>query len=373
MLITVFNAISHFLVDAACVAALFSFGTETLALSSAVVVYNTLAFSTQCLVGLLMDRALKRGRTRSDYLMLCGIVQAAAMFVVAAAALYPFGLMIKAVLIGLGNSVFHVAGGSVTLDRSGGKAAPLGIFVAPGAFGVTLGVLYPQIMDYICAALGIAAVACFSIYRRSVFHKDLGNTAEKTTVAGQASVHGAADPNADGKGFAADTLTRKAAKSDPILPVAFLTFAVAVRAIGGSAAEFTWKTGAAASLLLTLFVFLGKALGGFVCDRLGVVKPAIASIAVAAILTAFFAWSMPLSFVGQLLINLSMPVTLWLMYRHIPDYPGLAFGLAASALWPGALIGGLIKLTGPLQSLLIIVCFLLGLGAIIYSEKVLSK
>ena len=368
MLITVFNAISHFLVDAACVGALFSFGTEALALSSAVVVYNTLAFSTQCLVGLLMDRALRRDRPRSDYLMLCGTVQAAAMFVVAAAALYPFGLMIKAVLIGLGNSVFHVAGGSVTLDRSGGKAAPLGLFVAPGAFGVTLGVLYPQIIDYICAALGIAAVACFSIYRRSVFYKDLGGTAEKTTVDGQASFKGSADPSASG-----NDLTRKTAKSDPILPVAFLTFAVAVRAIGGSAAEFTWKTGAAASLLLTLFVFLGKALGGFVCDRLGVVKPAIASIVVAAILTAFFAWSMPLSFVGQLLINLSMPVTLWLMYRHIPDYPGLAFGLAASALWPGALIGGLIKLTGPLQSLLIIVCFLLGLGAIIYLEKVLRK
>ena len=368
MLITVFNAISHFLVDAACVGALFSFGTEALALSSAVIVYNTLAFSTQCLVGLLMDRVLRRDRTRSDYLMLCGTVQAAAMFVVAAAALYPFGLMIKAVLIGLGNSVFHVAGGSVTLDRSGGKAAPLGIFVAPGAFGVTLGVLYPQIIDYICAALGIAAVACFSIYRRSVFYKDLGGTAEKTTVAGQASFKGSADPSASG-----NDLTRKAAKSDPILPVAFLTFAVAVRAIGGSAAEFTWKTGAAASLLLTLFVFLGKALGGFVCDRLGVVKPAVASIVAAAILTAFFAWSMPLSFIGQLLINLSMPVTLWLMYRHIPDYPGLAFGLAASALWPGALIGGLIKLTGPLQSLLIIVCFLLGLGAIIYSEKVLRK
>ena len=358
MLITVFNAISHFLVDAACVSALFSFGAEALALSSAVVVYNTLAFSTQCLVGLLLDRVLKRDRTRSDYLMLCGTVQAAAMFLVAAAAIYPFGLMMKAVLIGLGNSVFHVAGGSVTLDRSGGKAAPLGIFVAPGAFGVTVGTLYPGSVDIICAALGIAAVACFGIYRRSVFYVDL---------------EGSAAPNAAGKAYAAGAFTMMPAKSDPILSVAFLTFAVAVRAIGGSAAEFTWKTGAAASLLLTLFVFLGKALGGFVCDRLGVVKPAIASIATAAILTAFFAWSMPLSLIGQLLINLSMPVTLWLMYRHIPDYPGLAFGLAASALWPGTLIGGLIKLTGPLQSLLIIVCFLLGLGAIIYSEKVLRK
>ena len=353
-MILLFNAISHFLVDAACVAALFSFGTETLAISSAVIVYNTLAFSTQCLAGLFMDRFLKRERTRSDYLMLCGTLQAAAMFVVAAAALYPFGLMAKAILIGLGNSVFHVSGGSVTLDRSGGKAAPLGIFVAPGAFGVTLGVLYPQILDYICLVLGIAAIACFGIYRRSVFHMAPDD-----------------DPSSDPT--AAGQVSERSAKIDPLLPVAFLTVAVAVRAIGGSAVEFTWKTGAAASLLLTLFVFLGKALGGFICDKFGVVKPAIASIAVAAVLTAFFAWSMPLSLIGQLLINLSMPVTLWLMYRHIPQYPGLAFGLAASALWPGTLFGGLIKLTGPLQSLLIIVCFLLGLGAIIYSEKVLRK
>ena len=353
-MILIFNAISHFLVDAACVAALFSFGTEALAASSAVVVYNTLAFSTQCLAGLFMDRFLKRERTRSDYLMLCGTLQAAAMFVVAAAALYPFGLMAKAILIGLGNSVFHVSGGSVTLDRSGGKAAPLGIFVAPGAFGVTLGVLYPQILDYICLALGIAAIACFGIYRRSVFYRDPDDDPSYETMATRQNTAGSA-------------------KTDPLLPVAFLTVAVAVRAIGGSAAEFTWKTGAAASLLLTLFVFLGKALGGFVCDKLGVVKPAIASIVVAAVLTAFFAGSMPLSLIGQLLINLSMPVTLWLMYRHIPQYPGLAFGLAASALWPGTLIGGLIKFTGPLQWLLIIVCFLLGLGAIIYSEKTLRK
>ena len=345
MIITVFNAISHFLVDAACVAALFSFGKEALAVSSAVIVYNTLAFSTQCLVGLFMDRFFKRERTCSDYLMLCGTVQAAAMFVVAAAALYPFGLMVKAILLGLGNSVFHVSGGSVTLERSSGKASPLGIFVAPGAFGVTLGVLYPQILDYIGLALGIAAIVCFGVYKRAVFYAVSEN----------------------------ESTAEKASKSDPILPVVFLTAAVAVRAIGGSAAEFTWKTSAAASLLLTLFVFLGKILGGFVCDRLGVERPAVVTIALAAVLTAFFAWSMPLSLISQLLINLSMPVTLWLMYRHISQYPGLAFGLAASALWPGTLIGGLIKLTGPLQWALVVVCFALGLGAIIFSYRKLRK
>ena len=38
---------------------------------------------------------------------------------------------------------------------------------------------------------------------------------------------------------------------------------------------------------------------------------------------------------GQFLLNLTMPVTLWLLYLAMPDSPGFAFGLAASALWPG--------------------------------------
>ena len=342
MTITIFNAISHFLVDAACVGALFSFGTEAEGFAAAVFVYNTLAFSTQCLFGFAMDRILRPGRRPDDRFLLQGSLQAGAMFVAAAAALSPLGLLVKAVLLGLGNSVFHVSAGSVMLDRSSGRAVPLGVFVAPGALGVTLGVLLPGSLDYVCLALGIASIVCFSIYRR----------------AAAKYVFEDAEPEV---------------KGPAVFAVVLLTAAVAVRAVGGTAAEFTWKTGALPAVLLTLCVFLGKFVGGFVRDRLGVVKPAIAGIAAAAVLTAFFALSMPLSLIGQLLINLSMPVTLWLMYRHIPQYPGLAFGLAASALWPGTLIGGLIKLTGPLQSILIIVCFLLGLGAIIYSEKALRK
>ena len=364
-MILVFNSISHFLVDAACVGALYSLyagsavgtpgGPDATAFSIAVIIYNTLAFSTQCLIGMLLDRIIRQDRLRWDATMLYGAVQASAMFVAAAAAIAPLGLVLKAVLLGLANSVFHVSAGSVVLDRSSGKAAPLGLFVAPGAFGVTLGVLYPQILDYICLALGLCAVFCFSIYRKAIYREDPEN----------------------------DTVPEVSARPGSVLPAALLTAAVAVRAIGGSAAEFTWKDGAgsgsllqsaaAASLLLTLFVFLGKALGGFICDRLGASKPSIVTIALAAVLTAFFARSMPLSLIGQLLLNLSMPVTLWLMFRHLPDRPGLAFGLAASALWPGTLIGGLIRLTGPLQSILIIVCFAAGIGAIIYADRHLPE
>ena len=351
-MLAVLNAIAHFLVDAACVGALFSFTEDGALLGTAVLVYNTLAFSTQCLVGIALDKGIKQGRPRSDAMKLYAALESVSMFVVAAAAVAPVGIVLKAVLIGLGNSVFHVSAGSVTLERSKGKAAPLGVFVAPGAFGVTIGMLWPKANLWICAALGILSVFGYGLL-------------------GKAAVRG----TEDGETFRCKTEGPGTVSYDAsvIFPVMLLTAAVAVRAIGGTAAEFSWKDGAVSAMLLTLFVFLGKLLGGFVCDRLGVLKPSAVSVVLAALLTAFFAYSMPLSLAGQLLLNLSMPVTLWLMFKHIPDRPGLAFGLAASALWPGTLFGGLIALSGAWRSVLILICFIFSLGAIIYSDRVLNR
>ena len=127
------------------------------------------------------------------------------------------------------------------------------------------------------------------------------------------------------------------------------------------------------ALVLSIFVFAGKTAGGFVCDRIGAVKSAWISIVPAALLTAFAASSMGLSLLGQLLLNLSMPITLWLLYKLMPDEPGFAFGLAASALWPGTIAGMLFRLTGPALWLCVILSFAVGLFAIIYSVKVLER
>ena len=155
--------------------------------------------------------------------------------------------------------------------------------------------------------------------------------------------------------------------------VAALTLAVAVRAIGGCAADFPWKTTAVMGLVTAVLVFAGKSLGGFVCDRLGPTRTALISVPAAAVLTAFCAaWAVP-ALAGQLLLNLTMPVTLWLIYRAMPESPGFAFGLAAAALWPGTLAGQLISLTGAWNSALILVSFAAGLAAIIYAEKKLSE
>ena len=63
-----------------------------------------------------------------------------------------------ALIIGLGNCLFHVAAGTVTLKESR-SAGPLGIFVAPGALGLAAGTLWPWLRPWFCAAALIAVAA----------------------------------------------------------------------------------------------------------------------------------------------------------------------------------------------------------------------
>lgn len=321
------NSLAHLLVDGLCLATLFGTVAAEGEIVTAVLLYNTLAFSTQCIVGLVTDET---GRWE----WLC----CASMILVVLGFVLPAPWYVKVMLIGLGNSLFHVTGGSMTLRDSGGKAGKLGVFVAPGAIGVTLGSLWPKLGMLFALALLACAVEMGII----ALHK-------KTAV----KAHSAAANS--GK--------------LPIFAVVLLTIAVAVRAVGGSAVSFPWKSGALLGVVMTLFVFGGKSAGGFICDRLGAVRTAYISIPLSALLIAFCSGYMLPSLLGQFLLNLSMPVTLYLMYKAMPDSPGFAFGLAASALWPGTIAGQMFTLTGPALWACVIVSFVFGLLAIIYSER----
>lgn len=317
----------HFLVDGVCAAALFRFCRERADFSVLLLLYNTLAFSTQCLVGLLTDR-LRRHR------VLCAAAGAA----VALGWILPLPGLPRVILIGLGNSLFHVEGGTQTLLASGERAWPLGVFVAPGAVGLVLGRLHPSLGLWFSLLLLVL----------SALELLIGEDPERAPVVCKAPER-------------------------PYLFCGALLLAVAVRALGGSAASFPWQTGALTAILTAIVVCAGKMAGGFVMDRVGVKTSALLSIVPAAILIAFFQKSMPLSLLGQFLLNLSMPVTLLLLYRLLPDAPGFSFGLAASALWPGTLAGQLLPMQGTVSVVYILLSFLLGLAAIWFTASRLSK
>lgn len=322
--ILVVNAAAHLLTDAVCAAALFGPAGDAGHLAAAVLLYNTLAFSTQCVVGLLTDGAVKQPERLAG----------AALLAVALGFFLPLPWLPRVCVIGLGNSLFHVAAGTVTLENAGGKAAPLGVFVAPGAVGLAVGTLFPGAGNVLA---GLALILAGIMLRFPA----------------------AREPNRP----------QPRTGKTPWLAAAALLLAVAVRAVGGAGVSFPWKTGAGAALLLAGFVLAGKAAGGFLCDRLGARRSAWLSLPAAALLVALCGqWAAP-ALAGQLLLNLTMPVTLWLLYRALPDAPGFAFGLSASALWPGTLLGQYIRLTGVWQAGLVALCFLFGLAAILYSQR----
>ncbi|NCB50829.1 MAG: hypothetical protein EOM54_02935 [Clostridia bacterium] len=339
----VINALAHLIVDGVCAAALFGPVWASGDIVTAVLLYNTLAFSTQCVVGLVTDRL--KGHER---------IAAVSLAAVALGFLLPLPWVVRVFVIGLGNSVFHVTAGTVTLKRSEGRAGPLGVFVAPGAVGLSLGTLYPMSGTYFAVA---ALLFCMPMALGPI------NKSAKRICRAQGA----------GSGVESRYTPPIRQIKTPWLAVCALLVAVAVRAVGGMSASFPWKTTAALSLITVAFVFSGKIAGGFVCDRLGAKKTALISIPAAAVLIAFgSAWMAP-SVIGQLLLNLTMPVTLWLIYRAMPDSPGLAFGLAASALWPGTIAGNLMALSGTALWACILVSFLFGLFAILYSDKKLRE
>ena len=120
-------SVTHFCVDMACAALFFG----RLCLDAGwwlwMVLYNACAFALQLPLGLLADRL---NRNLPFAAVGCGLV--------AMSFLPTDSPLLAAVLCGVGNGMFHVGGGLEVLNESD-RAAPLGVFVSPGAVGLYLG------------------------------------------------------------------------------------------------------------------------------------------------------------------------------------------------------------------------------------------
>jgi hypothetical protein len=252
---------------------------------------------------------------------------------------------------------------------------PLGVFVAPGAIGLFVGAAYPGMCMPFACILFLMAVLVLAASRNSnqaVAHSGQEAAADGTIAS--LDVEPASSETIAGSDVeSASKPSLKHDSTERILLKALLLVAVAARAVGGSAVEFPWKTTLLASGLMAFSVFLGKSFGGVLADRIGIQKMSIISVATASVLLILLSGVMFASLIGQFALNLTMPVTLYLIYRLFPDSPGFAFGLAASALWPGTLLGKLIHLTGIWADMLTFTCFMAGLIAIYITQKELES
>lgn len=290
---------AHFLVDLAC--ALLMFGTVRCAPDwyMCLLLYNFCAFAMQMPLGVLADRW-----SRNAFFAAIGCLLVAGAYGIGA---FPIA---AAVVAGIGNGMFHVGGGIDVLNISTERSSALGVFVSPGAFGIFLGTLWGKGAAVptmpVVAALVLFAFLLFAI---GLLHKSWPKNMPFSLEAERQP------------GMAAIALC--------------LFLVVCVRSYAGFAMQFPWKAGAW-SVILTCAVVLGKALGGFAADGLGMRRAAAFSLGASAVL--FLLSARPVfGVLAVLLFNMTMPITLGAIARIFPGAKGFSFGMLTFALFLGFL------------------------------------
>ena len=131
---------------------------------------------------------------------------------------------------------------------------------------------------------------------------------------------------------------------------------------------FPWKGALPLAVVAVCAVVAGKAAGGIVADRIGLVRTSALSLGLAALLFPI-GWTVPAAGVAAtFLFNFTMPITLIALAELMPENRGLAFGAASFALAVGAApaLMGLSAASGPalcILSLVSLAALLAGLAA----------
>ena len=302
--------IAHLVVDAVCVASVLRASPPSDSLVSSalafVLGYDLLAFAGQAPLGWLTDRfGMRRGAA------LAGLLLTAAALLAGRDA----GVAVL-FIAGAGNALFHVGAGAMVLAGSHGRAAPAGVFVAPGALGLGLGLLlgrkflsvplWPWLFAIAAAMLMVLLVATPT-------------------------------PSSEPAPSTAASAARGLSRLEIFCIAALLAVSVGVRSLVGTVGCDGCPRGLFLMVTLPLAAFAGKLSGGFLADRFGWIDLSVVALLASAPLLAFSGGDPWLALPGLLIFQMTMPVTLAAMMRLVPARPAFGFGLLCFALVAGTL------------------------------------
>lgn len=333
---------THALVDAICAGVVFSLIRneilDTATFFILVVLYNVLAFGLQFVFGLMSDY-FKAPRA----VALIGSVLTGA-----SALIFLHNPIIAVILAGLGNALFHVGAGSISLNLTPQKATAPGIYVAPGALGLLIGTLLGKSGQFIAWPF-ILVLVVMSFLMFLVRKPQMNYERVK-------------------KDFKINYI-------ELILVLVFLS--IAIRSLVGMLVSFPWKVDINLLIILTMAVVLGKGLGGYLADRFGWIHIAVGALVLSIPFLMLGANIFYLGIIGMFLFNITMPITLVALSNILPGRPGFAFGLTCLALIIGALpsffpIKQVLSNNYFIVSIIIISALSLYLGLRLYYKKVNS-
>lgn len=305
------GAVMHFLVDGLCICCLYlmlpAYGG--VGIVEAFLTYNILAFMTQPITGLWIDRI----RNRHWVLLLSIVFLTLAVGVATIHSSFftlrysPF-IYLSPLLLGFGNSLFHVWGGKQTVALMGNDLRALGVFVSTGAFGLAVGFVYCSWALLYVILIALCLLAFFVIQDSQV---------ERISVPCEDS------------GYSLNVVW---------LSLVLLMAVVMFRSYVGQ----DFSTAIVKTPMLVLVIgavsMLGKMAGGWLAKGFGIVHSMVVVLLVVLAAMLFRQSGAAVLLVGIFAINCTMAVTLWLANVVLKRREGLAFGLLAAALVPGYLL-----------------------------------
>ena len=310
------SSLMHFLVDGLCISCVYlmTWPFDIPQLAGILLTYNVLAFLTQPVTGHWTDSSRQRHwlLLTAVLLLTMAVLATACVVTVRPSVTGMFGV---AVLLGLGNSLFHVWGGQLTAVSTANDIRAVGTFVSTGAMGLAVGFVYyswPMVYVFLLmlVALAVASVAM------------TGGTAVE-----QRSTAAAHEAFAHRHGWLLAGLAM----------VALMAFVLG-RSYVGQAFSAGMPKGSTVMLAVGAVSMAGKMAGGWLARWWGVV-PSMAAVVIAVAACLLLRDSGTAVLVaGLFLINCTMAVTLYLANIVLAGHEGLAFGLLAAALMPGYLL-----------------------------------
>ena len=341
------SSVQHFLVDGLCICCMFllagryseQFGAYGDRVGmGAILIYNVLAFMSQPLTGLMADRMKARHWLLIASSLLLTLAVATASLIPAMLdtaltvmedGLGEWLLIVVAVLLGAGNSLFHVWGGKQTVVKTGNDIRALGLFVSTGALGLAVGL--------VCRSWGLLYGLLLAIVMVSIVYvrwEDYGDKDRENRSLENADMSSNQESAPMIPFFSRSWLTTERVW---LIVVSLMLF-VAYRSFTGD----VFSKGITKSQMLILMIgfvsMLGKMAGGWIALKMGVLRSLVVALAGAALCIFFRGDSVMVLLAGIFLMNCTMPVTLFLANDVLPGREGLAFGLLAAALIPGYLM-----------------------------------
>lgn len=330
-------SLQHLLVDGVCACGIMLISCQIICDTEAygmIVLYDVLAFGTQPLTGLWVDTS---GASTRRFKLAIALFVGGALISVCSLSMNILTAITSTILLGMGNSLFHVYGGKYVAVVSHNDIRVMGVFVSTGAVGLAIGLGFYSPTLLVVFLLALLALSAFHIHKAETAHT------KKITPVYTEEV----------KQPFSQSLT-----AVPFLYLSCLMLVVSGRAFIGesipSLRTSIHTIGAPLTMVVvSVIIMAGKAAGGFLSRWWGVRNVFCVSMLLSAATFLMYPWHDVFVLTTLLLINISMPCTLYLANKSVPRREGWAFGLLAMALLPGYLLGYLSKDNTTCQMLLV--------------------